>query len=67
MPLLKDLVKLNQPDFSKVITNNSAPIIQFNLNGGTITPEAMPQFNKWKADITSEVSKAIIDASRPHR
>ena len=27
MPLVKDLVKLNQPDFSKMITNKSSSII----------------------------------------
>lgn len=60
MPLMKDLVKLSNPDLTKVITNNtSSPIINFNLTGGTITQEAMPQFNKWKREIVSDIVNEI--------
>lgn len=62
---LNNLVKLSAPDVSNLVTNNNnSPVIQFNLNGGTITPEAMPQFNKWKSDIANEVSKIIMSGAR---
>jgi len=53
--------KLATGNISNSMTNRySSPTIQFNLNGGTITPDAIQQFNNWKNDIVKEVSKAIV-------
>lgn len=62
---LNSLVKLSNPNMSNLISNNnSSPVINFNLNGGSITTEVMPQFNKWKSDIANEVSKIIMGGAR---
>jgi hypothetical protein len=65
---LSSLVNLAKPNIPNMVTNNSSsPTVVFNLNGGTINSDTMGQFNKWKSDITNEVTKAIINASRPYR
>jgi hypothetical protein len=49
---------------SSTLNNNSSPIIQFNLNGGTISKDTMSDFNKWKSEIIGEVGKAINNKMR---
>lgn len=46
------------------INSNSSPIIQFNLNGGTISKDTISDFNKWKSEIVSEVGKVINNKIR---
>lgn len=46
------------------LNNNSSPVIQFNLNGGTISKDTMRDFNKWKSEIVSEVGKVINNKMR---
>ncbi|MDR2277383.1 MAG: phage tail tape measure protein [Vagococcus sp.] len=65
VPNMNNLIRNLIPNTSNLITNNnSSPVINFNLTGGTITQEAMPQFNKWKTDIINEFSKIIIGGSK---
>jgi hypothetical protein len=64
---LNNLVKLTRPNIENITNNSSAPVIQFNLNGGTITPDAVNQFNKLRTDITKDVTDAIVKASRGYR
>jgi hypothetical protein len=64
---LNNLVKLTRPNIENITNNSSAPVIQFNLNGGTITPDAVNQFNKFRSDITKDVTDAIVKASRGYR
>lgn len=53
------------PYTSSLTTNqNLAPVINFNLTGGTITQESMPQFNRWKSEIINEFSKIMIEGAK---
>jgi TP901 family phage tail tape measure protein len=71
-PMMKNFVdrfNIIKPDLNNIVTNSKSvsPIIQFNLNGGTITPDAVNQFNKWKSDIVNDVSASILNAGRQYR
>ena len=61
---LNNLVKLSTPNIDNITNNNTSPIIQFNLTGGTITSDAMPQFNKWKKEIISDIGDIIYNGKR---
>ena len=61
---LGNLVKLTKPNIENITNNNTNPIIQFNLTGGTITSDAMPQFNKWKKEIISDIGDILYNGKR---
>ena len=60
---LNNLVKLNSP--ANLMTNNNvSPKFVFNLNGGTITKDAMPDFNKMVNDATEKVTVELLNMVR---
>lgn len=62
---LKNLGQIATNNLSSVITNNnSSPNIIFNLNGGTISKEVIPQFDRWKDDITKMVTTTLENQMR---
>lgn len=62
---LKNLSQIATNNLSSVITNNnSSPNIIFNLNGGSITKEVIPQFDRWKDDITKMVTTTLENQIR---
>ncbi len=65
IPDINGMINNIAPYVSSLTTNqNLAPVINFNLTGGTITQEAMPQFNRWKSDIINEISKIMIEGAK---
>lgn len=57
---LKNIGQIATNNISNLTTNNSSsPNIIFNLNGGTVTKEVMPQFDRWKDDISRMVIKTM--------
>ena len=60
---LNNLVKLNSP-VNHMTNNNVSPKFVFNLNGGTITKDAMPDFNKMVNDATEKVTVELLNMVR---
>jgi TP901 family phage tail tape measure protein len=62
---LKNVSKLFNGNVGSVINNStSSPTIQFNLTGGNITQEAMPQFEKWTGEIVKQVKIELLNGAR---